>query len=378
MKSVLAVSGLVFLGVLVLGTGVAHGQLDGSVVGWGDNDYGQCVALAPNEDFVDIAGGWRHSLGLKSDGTIVAWGFNWDGQCELPDPNEGFAGVAAGYAHSLGLKSDGTIVAWGRNSDGQCDVPAANANFVAVAGGDYHSLGVKSDGTIVAWGRDDLAQCDVPAPNTDFVAAAGGASHSLGLKGLETPVETVFYATLVPEDDAVLLRWILPGCSGGDRLMIYRALSAEGPYGCITPEPLPDATQGSYADETAWPGGTFWYELRALLPSGEEVLATDIRASVVVPGTLGSEIRYVIPNPATAHASVGYTLPERWRSARLSVHDVSGRLVRRLDPAAGDRGFVAVDWDGTAGSGEPAASGVYFVRLEVDGAVATRRMVLLR
>ena len=94
--------------------------------------------------------------------------------------------------------------------------------------------------------------------------------------------------------------------------------------------------------------------------------------------TLAFGIRYVMPNPVTSHASIGYTLPKDWRSARLSVHDVAGRLVRRLDPATGAQGFHAVDWDGRASSGERVASGVYFVRLEVDGAVTTQRMVLLR
>jgi hypothetical protein len=89
-------------------------------------------------------------------------------------------------------------------------------------------------------------------------------------------------------------------------------------------------------------------------------------------------IRHVAPNPATTHTSIGYSLPEGWRSAQLSVHDVAGRLVRRLDPVTGAHGFVTIDWDGTAGSGERAASGVYFVRLEVDGEVATERVVLLR
>jgi hypothetical protein len=181
----------------------------------------------------------------------------------------------------------------------------------------------------------------------------------------------------VHEDGAVLLGWSLPSCPGDVGLKIYRAVSADGPYSCLTPNPL-NPMLGSYIDETAWPGGTFWYELRALLASGEEVLATDVHPSVVVPGALVSGIRYVMPNPVTAHASIGYTLPEGWRSARLSVHDVAGRLVRRLDPATGAQGYLTVDWDGRASSGERVASGVYFARLEVDGAVATRRMVLLR
>jgi hypothetical protein len=352
---------------------------DGTIVAWGWNENGECDVPAPNADFVAVAGGGSHSLGLKSDGTIVAWGQNGDGQCDVPEPNADFVVVAGGRIHSLGVKSDGTIVAWGGNDYGQCDVPEPNADFVTVAGGSWHSLGVKSDGTIVAWGRNNYGQCDVPAPNADFVAVAGGGAHSLGIRSADTSVgETAFYATLVHDDGAVLLRWMLPGCSGGVGLLIYRALSADGPYSCITPEPLPDAALGSYVDETAWLGGTFWYELRALLASGEEILATDIHPSVVVPGMSVFGIRYVMPNPATAHARIGYTVPEGWRSARLSVHDVAGRLVRRLDPATATHGFVTVDWDGTASSGERVASGVYFVRLEVDGAVATQRMVLLR
>jgi len=343
-------------------------------VAWGWNSSGQCDVPAPNVDFVAVAGGSGHSLGLKSDGTIVAWGASGD----VPAPNADFVAVAGGVIHSLGIKSDGTIVAWGSNDYGQCDVPAPNADFVAVAGGFYHSLGIRSDGTIVAWGRNNDGQCDVPAPNADFVAVAGGREHSLGIRSSNTPVETAFYATLVPEDHAVLLRWSLPSCFGGVGLRIYRALSEDGPYNCITPEPLPDAVLGSYVDETAWPGGTFWYELRAVLPFGEEILATDIRASLAVPGTLTFGIRYVMPNPATTHASIGYSLPEVWRSARLSVHDVAGRLVRRLDPATGAQGLLSVDWDGKGSSGKRVASGVYFVRLEVDGAIATQRMVLLR
>lgn len=48
-----------------------------------------------------------HSLGLKSDATIAAWGNNNYGQCTVPWPNSDFVAVAAGYGHSLGLKRSG-------------------------------------------------------------------------------------------------------------------------------------------------------------------------------------------------------------------------------------------------------------------------------
>ncbi|MBK9126314.1 MAG: M6 family metalloprotease domain-containing protein [Phycisphaerales bacterium] len=157
-------------------------KADGSIVGWGDDSYGQSDIPPPNSGFVVIAAGDYHSLGLKADCSIVAWGANWSGQCDVPAPNSGFVAVAAGFEHSLGLKADGSIVAWGANWSGQCDVPAPNSSFVAVAAGDYHNLGLKADGSIVAWGHNTYDQCSVPVPNGDFVAVAASGYHSLGLK----------------------------------------------------------------------------------------------------------------------------------------------------------------------------------------------------
>ena len=60
---------------------------------WGCSWYGQCDIPAPNTDFVAVAGGGYHSLGLKTDGSIVVWGYNDD------------VALAAGYQYGLGLKS---------------------------------------------------------------------------------------------------------------------------------------------------------------------------------------------------------------------------------------------------------------------------------
>jgi len=68
------------------------------------NDSGQCNVAVPNVDFVDIAGGSWHSLGLKSYGSIVAWGSNSYGQRTVPSPNEGFVELAGGENHSLGVR----------------------------------------------------------------------------------------------------------------------------------------------------------------------------------------------------------------------------------------------------------------------------------
>jgi hypothetical protein len=57
---------------------------------------------ALTDQFTAVAGGGGHSLALKSDGSIVGWGNNFYGQATPPDGDE-YVAVAAGGYHSLGL-----------------------------------------------------------------------------------------------------------------------------------------------------------------------------------------------------------------------------------------------------------------------------------
>jgi flagellar hook assembly protein FlgD len=62
----------------------------------------------------------------------------------------------------------------------------------------------------------------------------------------------------------------------------------------------------------------------------------------------------------------------------LTVHDVSGRLVRRLESGPRQRGIHAVRWDGTDGRGHAVPAGVYFVRFCAGQLVSTGRLTLVR
>jgi alpha-tubulin suppressor-like RCC1 family protein len=96
----------------------------------------------PNQDFVAIAAGAYHSLGLKNTGEIVAWGNNGNHQTEVP-PNTQFSAVSSGLYFSVGRRTDGSIVVWGANLDGVFNVPSPNRDFLAVAGGAYHCLAIR-------------------------------------------------------------------------------------------------------------------------------------------------------------------------------------------------------------------------------------------
>jgi len=83
------------------------------------------------------------------------------------------------------------------------------------------------------------------------------------------------------------------------------------------------------------------------------------------------------PNPFQASTTIRYAAPRAGRM-QIMVFDVSGRLVRSLLDDAIPAGNHEVVWDGRDDSGRRVAAGVYLSRFRLNGAVETRRMVLVR
>lgn len=167
-----------------------------NIAGWG-NDYelssgsllyrGQATPPGGLTNVVAVAGGDVHSLALRVDGTVVAWGDNAYGQTDVPISLSNVVAIAAGYYHSLALRADGTVLAWGLNNNGQTNLPAGLGNVVAIASGGYHNLALRADGTVTAWGNDGPGQTGF-ARLSNVVAVAAGAAHSLVLRADGTVV----------------------------------------------------------------------------------------------------------------------------------------------------------------------------------------------
>jgi alpha-tubulin suppressor-like RCC1 family protein len=185
---------------------------NGSVVAWGDNEYGQLgngttntsnvpVAVSALSGVKAIAAGGNHSLALLSNGTVMAWGDNESGQLgdastaasEVPVLVKGLSGVkaiAAGSAHSLALLNNGTVMAWGENGSGQLGIGGTKSSSVPVAikgltgvaavsaGGEF-SLALLSRGTVDSWGSDEFGQLDNSAS-----AEEGGSNVPVAADGL--------------------------------------------------------------------------------------------------------------------------------------------------------------------------------------------------
>lgn len=83
------------------------------------------------------------------------------------------------------------------------------------------------------------------------------------------------------------------------------------------------------------------------------------------------------PNPSAGVVTVPYTLAASGPT-RLDIVDVLGRTVRVLHVGEQDAGSHTVAWDGHDASGQPAAAGVYLVRLRSGSGSAAVRVTRLR
>ncbi len=110
---------------------------------------------------------------------------------------------------------------------------------------------------------------------------------------------------------------------------------------------------------------------------------------VVVPVTLHVESTGIIdvpaalvlygnhPNPFNPMTEIAFAMPAAGH-VKVSVFDVSGRLVKVAADGEYEAGLNQVMWDGTNSAGAAVASGVYVYRLETGDELLESRMVLLK
>jgi hypothetical protein len=83
------------------------------------------------------------------------------------------------------------------------------------------------------------------------------------------------------------------------------------------------------------------------------------------------------PNPFNPSTTIAFDLAQA-AHAQLKIYNLKGQLITRLlkaDLAAGRHRLV---WDGRDANNRPVASGVYLYRLEAEGYVETRKMLLMK
>ena len=107
-------------------------------------------------------------------------------------------------------------------------------------------------------------------------------------------------------------------------------------------------------------------------------LAREPVVSVDGPAASGGQLLGNFPNPFNPATTIRFRL-SKTAHVQVDIVSVDGTRVRRLEGGRRDAGEHAVEWHGETDGGTRSASGVYFYRLVVDGAVSdTARMVLVQ
>lgn len=83
------------------------------------------------------------------------------------------------------------------------------------------------------------------------------------------------------------------------------------------------------------------------------------------------------PNPFNPTTVISFALP-RSSDVRIDLYDITGRLVRTLADETMTAGNHTITFDGRSSSGNQLATGVYFYRMQANGFVATKKMLLMK
>lgn len=213
------------------GPGLASAGGASSVLGWGQDSYGQLgngadpaseaspvrVSLPAGTGITSVSAGYDHSLAVTSAGGVLAFGRNDVGQLgngtttdsavpvsvSLP-PGTTVTQASAGDGFSLAVTSTGGALAWGDDEEGELGngqvsgspatipVPVSLGTTVTqvAAGISDYGLALTADGQVLAWGdnfsgqlgdgtttsSDTPGRVDLPAGVQVTQIAAGGAT----------------------------------------------------------------------------------------------------------------------------------------------------------------------------------------------------------
>jgi len=134
--------------------------------------------------------------------------------------------------------------------------------------------------------------------------------------------------------------------------------------------------------------GIVRYHAALTWPHGDRYHLNEIRGSIdslvsqpvgVEPGAAPSAYRLAsAPNPARRGTTVELTIPSgAGASARVTVHDVTGRRVATLWDGVAPAGANRFAWPGRDAHGAPLAPGVYLIHAEVGAVRLAHRVVVL-
>ena len=137
--------------------------------------------------------------------------------------------------------------------------------------------------------------------------------------------------------------------------------------------PGPNACCAPYSDKDVNAGVSgWWFYLNFVavrVPWSETVSVNEPAGDLVVASAY--------PNPFRPALTIRYALP-RVSEVEITIHDAQGRRIAGVEHGVREAGSHTATWNAREAGGAAREPGIYFVRLDVNGTITTRRVALLR
>lgn len=183
---------------------------------------------------------------------------------------------------------------------------------------------------------------------------------------------------IIQQGSLVELTWNVQENSSNSYL-VYRRGESEAAEALFDQPMTASGNEFVYRDNpTGYTEGTTLHYSYAVLQNGVEVTRSP-ETDVVLSGLPVAMTRLLpnVPNPFNPMTEIYFEM-EKSGMARVSVYDVSGRLVVNLVNEQLSSGPHARVWQGRDATGRQVPSGSYYVRMDAGGQIDHRKIMLLK
>jgi len=286
---------------------------DGTLWGWGNNEYGQNalgrspgysspIQVGSNSNWSTTSNSYYTAMAINTSGELWVRGFNGRGQLAqnsnihysspVQIPGTTWSSLIGGQNFNGAIKTNGTLWLWGRN-DGygslgdntniskSSPVQVPGTTWRSAAAGKEMMLATKTDGTLWGWGSNgngQLAQNSTAANSYSSPVQIPGTSWSSAIAGGRMTAHAV-------KTDGTLWAW---GTNGGGQLGVNNKTQYSSPVqipGTTWGTTRSTIQSGAYSTLARKTDGTLWswgYNANGELGQNNK---TKYSSPVQIPGT---------------------------------------------------------------------------------------------
>jgi hypothetical protein len=179
------------------------------------------------------------------------------------------------------------------------------------------------------------------------------------------------------DGNAIAIRWTTASEVENYHFELLRSTDANGGFSQIASIPASAGVGNrdyTYVDRDVTPGTTYYYMIQDRSIYGYPTLHQNV-VSATIAGEFGLAQNY--PNPFNPETSIRFALPVASQT-RLTVYDMSGRLVRTLVNGNLPAGSHEISWNATDEAGNILPSGMYIYRLTSGELNASGKMLFVK